>query len=164
MRTKNTCLAPSVFLAIGLASLLGGCRPRYWFLGASKRDNSVQLCLSNGSTCPQPGGVSPSGISVYQWDNMHDNELVWDAEPDNPETSGRISGLVTYGIAPSGWTNKTAPSPLACGKAYQVNPAADKLFGLKCDGSVAVLDFQHLEYFFRNINPPDTPVTATPHE
>ena len=155
MRTKNARLAVSLFLAVCLASLLAGCRPQYWYLAASKSYDTVQLCLSNESTCPQPGGVSPNGISVYRWDNMHDNELVWEAEPDNFETSGRISGLITYGVPPSGWTNKTAPPPLVCGKAYQVNPAADKLFGLKCDGSLVVMDFPHLEYFFRNLDPPD---------
>ena len=40
-------------------------------------------------------GVSPSSISVYRWDNMHDNELVWDAEPENPITVGNISGTAT---------------------------------------------------------------------
>jgi hypothetical protein len=158
MRTKNARLAVSLILAVCLASLLVGCRPQYWYLAASKSHDTVQLCLSNESTCPQPGGVSANGISVYRWDNMHDNELVWEAEPNNSETSGRISGLITYGVPPSGWTNKTAPPPLVCGKAYQVNPAADKLFGLKCDGSVVVIDFQHLEYFFRNIDPPDATV------
>ncbi len=138
--------------------MLAGCRPQYWYLAASKNHDTVQLCLSNGVTCPQPGGVSPNGISVYRWDNMHDNELVWEAEPNDSESGGRISGWITYGVAPSGWTNKMAPPPLVCGKAYQVNPAADKLFGLKCDGSVVVTDFQHLEYFFRNIDAPDATV------
>jgi hypothetical protein len=31
---------------------------------------------------------------------MHDNELVWDAEPKNPITAGSITGVVTYGVAP----------------------------------------------------------------
>jgi hypothetical protein len=148
MRTKSTRLAVSLFLAVFLASLLAGCRPQYWHLAASKTHDTVPLCLSNESTCPQPGGISPNGISVYRWDNTHDNELVWEAEPNDSETSARISGLITYGVPPSGWSNKTAPPPLVCGKAYQVNPAADKLFGLKCDGSVVVTDFQHLDIFF----------------
>src|SRR5262249_39349593 len=119
-----------------------------------KSGDTVQLCLSNESRCPQPGGVSPAGISVYRWDSMHDNELVWDAEPESSETNGKITGLVTYGIAPRGWTNKTVPPALVCGKAYQVVPT-NELFGLRCDGSFVVMDFQHLEYFFRNLNPPD---------
>ena len=79
---------------------------------------------------------------------MHDNEIVWDAEPDNPEGTERISGLITYGIPPKNWSNKMAPPPLICGKAYLVNPGAN-FFALKCDGSVVVFDFQHLEMFFR---------------
>ena len=155
---KNTCFAASLFLVVCVASLLAGCRVQYWYLSASKSGDTVQICLSNDSTtCSQPGGVSPSSITVYRWDNMHDNELVWDAEP-NDEVSATIAGVVTYGIPPSGWTNKLTPPPLACGKAYQVNPSSDKLFGLKCgDGSLIVTDFQHLEYFFRNIDPPDAP-------
>ena len=151
---KNTCFAVSLFLAFCFFSLLAGCQPQSWYLNASKSGDTVQLCLSNELTCPQPGGVGPAGISVYRWDSMHDNELVWDAEPDNPETNGRISGLIAYGIPPTGWTNKTLPPALICGKAYQVVPG-DKLFGLKCDGSLVVMDFPHLEYFFRNLNPPD---------
>jgi hypothetical protein len=150
---KNTRSAALPFLGVCLVPFLASCRPQYWHLNASKRGNTVELCLSNGSTCPQSGGVSPSAIAVYQWDNMHDNELVWDAEPDDPETSGKISGLVTYGVPPSGWTNKKTPPSLTCGKAYQVVPT-DQLFGPKCsDGSLVVIDFQHLEYFFRNIDP-----------
>ena len=151
---NNTCFAVSLFLAFCFFSLLAGCQPQSWYLNASKSGDTVQLCLSNELTCPQPGGVGPAGISVYRWDSMHDNELVWDAEPDNPETNGRISGLIAYGIPPTGWTNKTVPPALICGKAYQVVPG-DKLFGLKCDGSLVVMDFPHLEYFFRNLNPPD---------
>jgi hypothetical protein len=104
--------------------------------------------------CPQAGGVSPNGIAVYRWDSMHDNELVWEAEPDHSETNGRISGVITYGMPPPGWTNKRAPPALACGKAYHVVPG-DKLFGLKYDGTLVVMDFPHLEYFFRNLEPPD---------
>lgn len=151
---KNTSFAVSLFLSVCFASLLAGCRPQYWYMTASKNGDAVQLCLSNELTCPQKNGVSPSGIAVYRWDSMRDNELVWDAEPDNPETNGRISGLITYGIPPTGWTNKTAPPALVCGKAYQVVPG-DRLFGLKCDGSLVVMDFPHLEYFFRNLDPPD---------
>jgi hypothetical protein len=152
---KNTCFAVSLFLGVCFASLLAGCRPQYWYMTANKSGDTVRLCLSNELTCPQTNGVSPSGIAVYRWDSMHDNELVWNAEPDNPETNGRISGLITYGIPPSGWTNKMIPPVLICGKAYQVVPG-DKLFGLKCgDGSLVVMDFPHLEYFFRNLDPPD---------
>ena len=143
---KRTCFAVLFFVL-----LLTGCLQPFasdWHLTASKKDNTVELCLSNKLECPQPEGVSPAGISVYRYDSMHDNELVWEAEPDNPETDGRISGVVTYGIPPKNWTNKLAPPALICGKAYLVNPGAN-YFGLKCDGSVVVFDAQHLEYFFR---------------
>jgi hypothetical protein len=79
---------------------------------------------------------------------MHDNELVWDAEPDNPITDEGTSGVITYGIPPNNWSNKIVPPTLICGKAYLVNPGA-LFFALKCDGSVVVFDFQHLEEFFR---------------
>jgi hypothetical protein len=151
---KNTCFNVSLLPAFCFVLLLAGCKQQSWYLTASKNGDTVQLCLSNELTCPQPHGVGPAGISVYRWDSMHDNELVWDAEPDNPETNGRISGLITYGIPPKGWTNKTVPSALICGKTYQVNPG-DKLFGFKCDGALVVMDFQHQEYFFRNLDPPD---------
>lgn len=90
-----------------------------------------------------------SGISVYRYDSMYDNVLVWDAEPDNPITDGKISGVVTYGNPPRNWKNKLTPPALVCGKAYLVNPGA-MYFGLKCDGTVVVFDPQHLENFFRN--------------
>jgi hypothetical protein len=151
---KNTCFDVSLLPAFCFVLFLAGCQQQSWYLTASKSGDTVQLCLSNELTCPQSHGVGPAGISVYRWDSMHDNELVWDAEPDNPETNGRISGLITYGIPPKGWTNKTVPPALMCGKAYQVVPG-DKLFGLRCDGSLVVMDFQHLEYFFRNLDPPD---------
>ena len=90
-----------------------------------------------------------SGISVYRYDSSYDNVLVWDAEPDNPVTDGKIGGVVTYGIPPKNWKNKLTPPPVVCGKAYLVNPGA-MYFGLKCDGTVVVFDPQHLESFFRN--------------
>jgi len=52
---------------------------------------------------------------------MYDNELVWEAEPDNPITDERISGVITYGIPPKNWSNKIKPPALICGKAYLVN-------------------------------------------
>ena len=147
---KNTYFTVSLFLACCLVSLLTGCQApqQPWHLTASKKDNTVQLCLSNELKCPQPDGVSPSGISVYRYDSTYDNELVWDAEPEDPEFNGRISGMVTYGIPPKDWTNKLVPPALVCGKAYLVNPATE-FFALKCDGSVVVFDFQHLDEFFR---------------
>ena len=76
---------------------------------------------------------------------MHDNELVWDAEPENPITVGYISGMVTYGMPPKDWINKLAPPALVvCGKAYLVNPGAH-YFALKCDGTVVVFDDPHLD-------------------
>jgi hypothetical protein len=98
--------------------------------------------------------VSPAGISVYRYDSLHDNELVWDAEPDNPITNGNISGVVTYGIPPANWRNRITPPALVCGKAYLVNPPAT-LFAVKCDGSVVLLDFPDLEEFFRQEGPPE---------
>jgi len=152
---NNTCFTVSLFLACCFVSLLTGCRQQQpWHLTASKKGDTVQLCLSHALTCPQPEGVSPAGISVYRYDSLHDNELVWDTEPDNPLTNGRISGLITYGTPPKDWSNKIIPPALICGKAYLVNPGAN-LFALKCDGTVVVLDFQHLEYFFRGENPPE---------
>jgi hypothetical protein len=103
----------SVFLACCFVSLLTGCQQQQpWHLTASKRGDTVQLCLSNELTCPQPEGVSPAGISVYRYDSLHDNEIVWDTEPDSPITSGRISGLITYGIPPKDWSNKIDPPAL----------------------------------------------------
>jgi len=149
----NINFAGSLFLACCWLLLLTGCQGQQpLHLTASKKGDTVQLCFSTDVNCPQPEGVSPAGISVYRYDSMHDNELVWDAEPDNPETDGRISGVVTYGIPPKNWTNKLAPPALVCGKAYLVNPATS-YFALKCDGSVVVFDSQHLEYFFRQGDP-----------
>src|SRR5581483_9049981 len=88
----NTYIAVSLLLTCCLA-LLTSCQSFSWHLAASKKGDTVELCLSNGDVCPQPGGVSPSSISVYRWDNMHDNELVWDAEPKNPIIAGNISGM-----------------------------------------------------------------------
>lgn len=149
MQMKNTCFPVSLFFASCFVSLLTGCqRQQPFHLIANKKGDTVQLCLSNELTCPQPGGVSPAGISVYRYDSLHDNEIVWEAEPDHPITGGRISGVITYGIPPEHWSNKRVAPALICGKAYLVNPGAN-LFAVKCDGSVVVLDFQHLEYFFR---------------
>jgi hypothetical protein len=148
MRAKIICLAASLLLVCGIAFCLASCEGSSWNLGASKKGDTVELCLSNGQRCPQQGGVSPSSISVYQWDNMHDNELVWDAEPVNPVTAGKISGLVTYGVPPKEWVNKLTPPPLICGKAYLLNPGAH-YFALKCDGTVVVFDAPQLEEFFR---------------
>jgi len=147
MQAKNTSIAVSLLLTCCLALSLASCQSFSWHLAASKKGDTVELCLSNGDVCPQPGGVSPSSISVYRWDNMHDNELVWDAEPENPITAGNISGMVTYGVPPKDWINKLAPPALVCGKAYLVNPGAH-YFALKCDGTVVVFDDPHLEEFF----------------
>jgi|SRR5215472_5583446 len=158
---KNTCFIVSLFLACCFVSLLTSCQQQQpWHLTASKKGDTVQLCLSNELTCPQPEGVSPAGISVYRYDSLYDNEIVWDTEPDNPITGGTIRGVITYGIPPEHWSNKRVAPALICGKAYLVNPGAN-LFALKCDGSVVVLDFQHLEYFFRQQGPLQ-PTTKSP--
>ena len=161
MQMRNTCFTVSLFLACCFVSLSTGCqRQPPWHLNASKKGDTVQLCLSNELTCPQAEGVSPAGISVYRYDSLHDNEIVWETEPDNPITGGTISGVITYGIPPNHWSNKRVAPALICGKAYLVNPGAN-LFALKCDGSVVVLDFQHLEYFFRQEGPLE-PTTKGP--
>jgi hypothetical protein len=148
MQAKNAYIAFSLLLTCCLALPLASCQSSSWHLEASKKGGTVELCLSNGDECPQAGGVSPSSISVYRWDNMHDNKLVWDAEPKNPITAGKISGVVTYGVPPKDWINKLAPPAPVCGKAYLVNPGAH-YFALKCDGTVVVFNDPHLEDFFR---------------
>jgi hypothetical protein len=152
MQAKSTYIAFSLLLTCCVALSLASCQNSSWHLAASKKGGTVELCLSNGDECPQAGGVSPSSISVYRWDNMHDNELVWDAEPKNPIAAGNISGVVTYGVAPKDWINKLTPPALICGKAYLVNPGAH-YFALKCDGTVVVFDDPHLEEFFREKTP-----------
>ena len=152
MQAKSTYIAFSLLLTCCLALSLASCQNSSWHLAASKKGGTVDLCLSNGDECPPASGVSPSSISVYRWDNMHDNELVWDAEPKNPITAGKISGVVTYGVAPKDWINKLTPPALICGKAYLVNPGAH-YFALKCDGTVVVFDDPHLEEFFRENAP-----------
>ncbi len=147
MRAKSAHIAFSFLLPACLALSLAGCQSSSWHLAASKKSGTVELCLSNGDECPPASGVSPSSISVYRWDNTHDNELVWDAEPKTPITAGNISGVVTYGVPPKGWINKLTPPALVCGKAYLVNPGAH-YFALKCDGTVVVFDDPHLEEFF----------------
>ena len=154
MQIKSIYFAPSALLVLCFVSFATGCQQQPpWHLDARKEGDTVQLCLSNESECPQPEGVSPAGISVYRYDSTHDNELVWDAEPDNPITHDRIAGTITYGTPPKNWTNKMAPPPLVCGKAYLVNPPAT-FFALKCDGTVVLFDSQHLEEFFAQAAPP----------
>jgi hypothetical protein len=139
----------SVFITCCFGSFLAGCQPQPpWHLDARKEGDTVQLCLSNESKCPSPNGVSPGSISVYRYDSTYDNQLVWDMRPENPIADERISGIVTFGVAPKNWSNKLTPPELVCGKAYLVNPGAN-FFARKCDGTVLVFDFQHLEEFFR---------------
>lgn len=153
---KNIFFAISVLSAFCcFVSILNGCQlpQQSWHLQARKAGDSVQLCLSHESECPQPGGVSPASISVYRYDNTFNNELVWDASPENPSANGEFDGVFTYGVPPKHWRNQLTPPALVCGKAYLVNPAAI-LFALKCDGTVVVLDFPQLEDFFRQNAPP----------
>jgi hypothetical protein len=159
-KTGNAAVAASLLLACALAPILASCRGFSWHLAARRKSGTVELCLSNGEQCPDRGGVSPGSISVYRWDNMHDNALVWDAEPDNPVTAGNISGLVTWGAPPKGWNNKLTPPALVCGKAYLLNPGAH-YFALKCDGTVVVFEATKLEQFFRE-NKSATPVAGDP--
>src|SRR5579885_502481 len=97
-----------------------GCQlpPRVWHMDARKQGETVELCLSNEVTCPQPNGVSPADISVYRYDSTYDNELIWEASPPDPDTNQKISGIVTYGVPPKGWSNRMTPPALVCGKAY----------------------------------------------
>jgi hypothetical protein len=152
----NGYVAGLLFVALGLAA----CGIREWHLTAAKNGKGVELCLSESEQCPLPGGISPSSISVYQWDNMHDNHLVWDIEPSNPVTDENISGVITYGEPPRGWVTHVVPSPIICGKAYLVNPGAH-YFALKCDGTVTVFEAPKLEEFFR-ANHSATPVKGDP--
>jgi hypothetical protein len=148
MPSKSNYIVFSLSLTCCLAFSLASCQTSSWHLAASKKDGTVELCLSNGDKCPQAGGVSPGSISVYRWDNLLDNALVWEAEPKNLITGGSINGVVTYGVAPKDWINKLTPPALVCGKAYLVNPGAH-YFALKCDGTLVVFDDPHLEEFFR---------------
>jgi hypothetical protein len=104
--------------------------------------------------CPQPSGINTDDISVYRYDSVFNNKLVWEAASD---VEGRFDGIVTYGIPPQDWHNKLTPPALICGKAYLVNPGA-LFFALKCDGTVVTFDFQYLEEFFRQ---EAVPVPAT---
>lgn len=149
---KSIYLAVATLLALCLASCFGDPR-LLWRLQASKAGETVQICLSHESDCPQPDGISLSNISVYRYDSVFDNELVWDTSPGTEETNDRIDGIVTYGVPPKNWHSQATPPPLVCGKAYLVNPPAS-FFALKCDGTVVTFDFQHLEEFFRQQGPP----------
>jgi hypothetical protein len=152
--------ARAILLAAVSCGLLLAASGQQWFLTARKKGDTVELCMSNGDDCPGPSGVSPNSISVYRWDNMHDNVLVWDAEPDNPLADNTITGDLTWGVPPEHWTNKLTPPALVCGKAYLVNPGAH-YFGLACDGTVTVFDAPKLEEFFRK-NKSATPVKGDP--
>ena len=146
---KNIYFAISVGLAFCLVSLLTGCQLQQpWHLTAHKEGDTVQFCLSHGSECPQPDGIRLDDISVYRYDSVHDNEIVWETESGAEITDDRIDGVITYGISPKNWRNKLTPPALVCGKAYLVNPPAS-FFALKCDGTVVVFDFPHLDEFFR---------------
>jgi hypothetical protein len=133
--------------AFCFVAFLSGCQvPKPLHLSAHKAGDTVRLCLSNERICPQQNGVGLSSISVYRYDSVRDNEIVWEAEPESI-TPERIDGVITYGIPPKNWRNKMTPPALVCGKAYLVNPGSN-FFAIKCDGTVAVFDFQHLEEFF----------------
>jgi hypothetical protein len=156
---KKIHFALSALLALCLASCFGGPQ-QPWRLQAHKEGDTVQICLSHEAECPQADGVSPGDISVYRYDSVPNNELVWDTSPDSPISNDKIDGLVTFGIPPKNWSNRKTPPALVCGKAYLVNPAAS-FFALKCDGTVVVFDFQHLEEFFSQAAQPAP--TTTKH-
>lgn len=141
------------FLAFCLLFFSTGCQQQPpWYLDARKDGDGVQLCLSNQPACPQPDGVSLGDISVYRYDSTHDNQIVWDTSPESAFSNEKIDGVVRYGTPPKNWRNEITPPALVCGKAYLVNPPAT-FFALKCDGTVVLFDFQHLEEFF-NQNAP----------
>jgi hypothetical protein len=151
VQIKTPYFAISALLPFCFVLFLSGCQEQPqqpWHLKAHKNGDTVQLCLSHESECPQPDGVSPPSLSVYRYDSVRDNGLVWDTQPDNPTTNNKIDGIITYGVPPKNWSNKMTPPALECGKAYLVNPGAN-FFALKCDGTVVVFDFQDLEAFFR---------------
>ena len=60
----------------------------------------------------------PARSQMPGWLNL--SPVKSETKPDNPITDGRISGVITYGIPPSHWSNKIAPPKLICGKAYLV--------------------------------------------
>jgi hypothetical protein len=163
MQTRTAYVAASLFVAVTLAMSLASCGDGgEWHLQAARINGNIELCLSNTPQCPQPGGVSPDSITVYRWDNMHDNVLVWDVEPTSPITPARIGGIITWGQPPERWQVHMIPAPVVCGKAYLVNPGAH-YFGVNCDAtrSVVVFDAPKLEEFFRT-NKSATPVRGTP--
>ena len=131
---KNTHFATVALLAFGLILILDGClQPEPWHLRARKEGDTVQLCISQKLECPQPG-IGTDSISVYRYDSLLSNQLVWEAAS---ETESTFDGMVTYGIPPKNWHNKLTPPALVCGKSYLVNPGA-LFFALKCDGTVVV--------------------------
>ena len=60
MQAKSTDIAFSLLLTCCLALSLASCQNSSWHLAAGKKGGTVELCLSNGDECPQPGGVSPA--------------------------------------------------------------------------------------------------------
>src|SRR5579859_617509 len=56
MPAKNTYIAVSLLLTCCIALSLASCQSFSWHLAASKKGDAVELCLSNGDECPQPGG------------------------------------------------------------------------------------------------------------
>lgn len=168
---QNFYYAVSALLTFWFAAFLTGCQQlslsdreqTSWHLNARKEGNTVQFCLSTDSTCLQQDGISPGDISVYRYDSMAENEIVWETSPESPITNQSIDGIVTYGIPPKNWRNKITPPALVCGKAYLFNPGAN-FFALQCDGTVVVFDFQHLESFFSRstLAPPAKKRTGPP--
>src|SRR5579872_1768153 len=75
MQAKSTDIVFSLLRTCCLAVSFASCRNSSWHLAATQKGAAVELCLSNGVECPQAGGISPGSISVYRWDNLHDNEL-----------------------------------------------------------------------------------------
>src|SRR5215467_1222107 len=113
MKTSDS--AAFAVLAFWLISFLTGClQPQSWHLSARKEGDIVQLCLSNERTCPQEGGIDVDDISVYRYDSLGSNEIVWEAVAPRMNKQ-KISGTINYGIPPRGWTNKMTPPTPLCG-------------------------------------------------
>lgn len=73
-----------------------GCQQQPpWYLNARKAGETVELCLSHESACPQQNGISLDSISVYRYDSLKDNEPVWDALPQSEGSDERIDGVFT---------------------------------------------------------------------
>jgi hypothetical protein len=144
---KNIVLAISALPAFCFVLFLAGCLQQPpWHLNARKVGDTVQLCLSNESTCPQENGISLGDISVVMIPPQ--TTRLFGTHRRKAQSSMRESVESLHSGSHQKTGAKITPPALVCGKAYLVNPGAN-FFALTCDGAVVVFDFQHLEEFFR---------------